>query len=452
MPRLRAIFRCCVLAAAISACLAPAASPAWGSPSEYPLIVDFLYDLARDYRKQGDLERALQELDKALLLDPRHAEALNERLDILALLRDRLVTIDAALDALREQEQPVPPAAPPPTRSLPPAPAAPPSTPAAPMTQTVPPTVTRQRRPGAASETLEWMRAELREAQSRISAGVSSLQSGVRSLHAPRVAARLQVPDPAVNGTRWFYVFGPGGRVGYGARPNGQEIFIAVPAGEIEPVVIRIIDADTRGRYDEMDTSWDTVTAFAVYGDGPAPLALRVIGPEEPDDTVVTFGPFRPIQGEIRGEWLVFRVQAQGLSGNDNNLFGMEVTPATAEGFVREASLRLPDRPGAVLRVFPEIPPEAAMVRALNFDLDRDGGRASMVRVRQDGARDGWVPVRGSESGVWVATTVTVPPGTEGTRWVYRIEKGAQREGNAALGVTDAWGTPLPLYFKGRAR
>ncbi len=296
------------------------------------------------------------------------------------------------------------------------------------------------------------MRAELREARSRISSNVSSLWSGVRSFQAPRAAARLQMPDPAVNGTRWFYVFGPNGRADYGARPNGQEIFIAVPAGEIEPVVIRIIDADARGRDDEMDTSWDTVTAFAVHGDGAAPLASRVIGPEEPDGTVITFGPFRPIQGDIHGQWLVFRVQAQGLSGDDNNLFAVEATPATAEGFVREASLRLPDQPGGVMRVFPEIPPGAALVRALNFDLDRDGGRASMVRVRRDGARDGWVPVRGSDSAVWAATTVTVPPGTEGTRWVYRVEKGAQREGNVALGVTDAWGTPLPLYFKSRDR
>ena len=240
-------------------------------------------------------------------------------------------------------------------------------------------------------------------------------------------------------------MFGFDGKPGDGALPGGQGLYIEVPPASA-PVRIRILDADTRGRHDELDGAADTSTAFLVYGRYGLLLASQVVGRGAADQTRLAFGPFPPEQGDAQDGARVFRIEAQGLAGNDANLFAVEVEPRAAQCYTYQAAVRLPARPGARAGLFPEIPLGTATVRATNYDLDPDGGRAMMILRRRDGSRAGQACVAASASGAWASTTIPVPAGADDARWAYVVEKAGQRNANAAFVVTTGWGHLLRLY------
>jgi hypothetical protein len=150
-----------------------------------------------------------------------------------------------------------------------------------------------------------------------------------KTLAMRRESRPLRVPDPWKNGVQWFYIFGPEGRQTDGAddRPGDPLVlYMELPRETKSSVSIRVIDADTQGHRDEMNGGWNTSTSFGVYG--RTQLDSRIVGPHEPDGTVVEFGPFSPDQGDPQGDQVVFHLEVAGVAGDDNNLFSVEVLPA----------------------------------------------------------------------------------------------------------------------------
>lgn len=257
----------------------------------------------------------------------------------------------------------------------------------------------------------------------------------------------VRVPDARVNGTKWLYVFGKEGKADYGALPDAQRVYIDVPAASNEPVSVRVIDADTRGHNDEMDGAADTSTTFRLLS-GEKELESQSVTPNTPDRTTVTLGPVNASRGEAVGDQRRFCLEAQGGSGNDNNLFALEVRPADAQCFSQQPAVRLAESAGAQMQFYPEVSQGASQVlEEHNYDLDPDGGSAALVPVRRDGQSLKAVPLASSGSGAWSSTSVPVPPGADGTRWKYRIKKGSQIRGNMAFRVNDQQGRALPIYF-----
>ena len=262
--------------------------------------------------------------------------------------------------------------------------------------------------------------------------------------------AAVRFPDSHENGVKWFYCFGKNGNLFYGADPEPKSYYVVVPKGS-GPVTIRILDADTTGAYDERDGTWDTATRFTVYG-GARQLASETVSVDAPDRTTLTFGPFEASQGEDEGDGDVFRVAVEGLEGDDNNLFAFEVEPDSARMFSYNFSFRLAPHEEDRMNFYPEIPLGMTVVQVGNYDMDSSGGKARFIAPA---STPGWFglpqrltyPVRSSESAQWAWTALTLPDELTGTRWIYRVVKETQTEGNAGIAVKDDTGHLLPTYF-----
>ena len=368
------------------------AGPVPAAASSHGTVADFLYHLGLEYRRTNQLEQAEHELYKALLVDPDHAAATEELETVRSLMR-------AGGNLVAQGPSTQEPSSEPTIQALP----------------HVPPLI------------------------------VPGLAPGRSSSRSTRLSAATRVPDPIVNGVRWFYVFGQAGKPDYGALSGIQGVFVEVPYEAEGSVRIRILDADIRGRHDEMAGTWDTWTAFRVLS-GSTLLESRVIGPESPDGTTIDFGPFSLTQGERHGDHVLFRVEAEGLDGDDNNLFAYEIVPSSAQVFSFAPAFRLAEEAGARMQFFPAVPEGTTRMTEANYDLDRTGGHATLIPFTRDGSTAGRIPLASSGSEEWAFTEIEVSPETTGTRWTYEVTKDTQRKGNMAFQLTDQEGIQLPIY------
>lgn len=380
---------------------------------------EFLYQIAREYRRTGQYEEAVHNLRKVLLVNPTHSGALRELRQIEAVVvTQRQEAMDHALTGMQTQLDQL----------------------------TTATDAGRATRAETDAEALAKFRSQSEALTRRVVTGTApGRASTVRAPKLAPLAPVVRAPDASVNGVRWFYVFGTGGEPDYGALGESHVTFIEAPRNADAAVRVRVLDADTREKHDEMTGGWDTSTAFRVFG-GSQMLDMQVVGPEAPDGTIVDFGPFTPEQGQIRNDAAVFRLEAEGLDGDDNNLFAYEVSPASSQVFSFQPSIRLAKEAGQEMRFFPAIPSDATRLTEANYDLDADGGRLSLMRMAQTGRSAGSVPLAGSSSEAWALTDVDVPADTAGTRWTYTITKGEQRKANMAFQVTDQRGAAVPIY------
>ncbi len=257
-------------------------------------------------------------------------------------------------------------------------------------------------------------------------------------------AEAARFPDPSQNGVEWFYVFGSEGSKYYGADSEPKEFFVEVPKSSGGPVMIRVLDADIVGKRDELAGSWDTSTRFTVYA-GDKELDSHDVGQDRADGSIVEFGPYSLEQGEDSGENVVFRIQVQGLDGDDNNLFAFDIEPPQTQFYAYNPSIRLATQEGSVMRFYPSLPPGTSLLREQNYDLDPSGGIATMHPSSRALWKTFWV--KNSGSGQWAVTDVPVRPEESGRRWMFRVTKGTQVKGNMTLKFDDQAGTPIPIYF-----
>lgn len=357
-------------------------SPEWAAASA---TVDFLYQLAQEYRKAGLVDEAIHELHKALLLEPNDPK-----------VSAALAELESLQAARRQQE-------------------------------------------------MERTMAQLERGRGGGAGGQPVLPSTVSSPRASSGRAR-RVPDPRLNGVKWFYVFGRDGNPDYGALAQVQQMLVDVPRSAEGPVTITVLDADTRGRHDEMAGDWNTSTAFRVLS-GSTLLDSRTVSPEAKDGTAVQFGPFPIEVGEVSGDRSRFRVEAEGLEGDDNNLYAFEVRPASAECAVPLAAIRLAVERGARMRFYPFVPEGTTCITERNYDLDPEGGWVTLRPAGGTGRGARSIPMAPSGSAAWSATEIEVPDGADGARWTYQVTKATQHKGNMAFRLSDQRDEPLSIYL-----
>ncbi|MEP0986830.1 hypothetical protein [Ekhidna sp.] len=197
--------------------------------------------------------------------------------------------------------------------------------------------------------------------------------------------------------------FGADSKPGWGDDDHTQIFFFIVPESFTKPVYIRVFDPDIGGQYDEPNGEWDTGVKFSVYGGKGAHsepdakkidpvgnfksgtlLASKLFQSEEKyDGKWYSFGPFNPMDGEefpqLNGR--VFKVIAEGIAGNDGNLYkyflstknfeNKEVEGANA--FTYEYSFRLPEVKNSVAHLYPFIEDDVISITQHNFDFDFEG-------------------------------------------------------------------------------
>jgi hypothetical protein len=287
------------------------------------------------------------------------------------------------------------------------------------------------------------------------------------------------VPAPVEN-IPFLVTFGADGCTSWGDDDFSQTFFFLVPESFTQPIFIRVFDPDTGGANDEINVSWNTRTNFSVYGGEGAHsdpdaqetdpvgnyrsgnlLASKTFGNDpEWDNKWYTFGPFNPAEGEFQEQFggFVFKVIAEGLEGNDGNLYKYFLSTHPdqnypiegANAFAYEYTFRMWDDPRQVSHIYPYIDEHTISVRVSNFDWDDDG----IIRVVSV-ARQGQ-PLRVSGDNNWKTDEFTIFPEERNTSLDIQFYKlgskyskpgsPAIRNNNVVINIRNQYDQTLPFY------
>jgi hypothetical protein len=287
------------------------------------------------------------------------------------------------------------------------------------------------------------------------------------------VSGHAQPVPAAAENIPYLVTFGANSLTSWGDDDFCQTFFFVVPKTTRVPIYIRVYDPDCSGALDEMKTAFNTVTSFTVYGGKgcitePDARNTEPVGKyrsgnllatrdfsDDPkyDRGWYTFGPFDPSSGEDVPQYggLVFKVIAQGKSGDDGNLYRYFMsTKADAneaiEGgnaFTFEYSFRLYDDPKEVSHIYPYVDDRVISVRQNNFDWDNDGS----IRVVSVAKRGDEVTTSGDDQ--WVHSDHPIVKQELNTSLDIRFIKrpdGAIKNNNVVFYVRNQYGELLPFF------
>lgn len=279
-----------------------------------------------------------------------------------------------------------------------------------------------------------------------------------------------KVPTEQSN-VKYLYVFGADGKSTYGAmRDEPQVVFVKVPASYTGDVSISVYDPDATGSVDEKSGDWDTTTKFSILGGDKAYTSIaetdethllndkaettptnyyegdlldsKIFGNDpQYDKSVYRFDPIDASKGEEVDGFRYFKIVIEGLSGDDNNLFSLEISPEDSEAFSFSPAIRLAETRGAKMSLYPAIPSDAARIVEHNYDLDATGGSIDLISPSK------YFNIKGSDTGMWARTQIDVPSKDMGRRWVYEITKDRQKQANMAVTILTDKGRSVPIYF-----
>jgi hypothetical protein len=201
----------------------------------------------------------------------------------------------------------------------------------------------------------------------------------------------------------FLMTFGKKAEVSWGDDDYSQTFFFLIPEAFKEPIFIRVFDPEVGGENDEQNGEWDTQISYEIYGGAGCYsnkdaretdpkgnyksgnlLASKTFG-QNPryDNNWYTFGPFNPSEGEYVSQFggYVFKVIAEGISGNDGNLYRYFLSTSPSDNrpveggnaFAYEYSFRMWDDPNQVSHIYPYVDDKTITVRLSNFDWDDDG-------------------------------------------------------------------------------
>ncbi|MCB0759837.1 MAG: hypothetical protein KDC01_15370 [Flavobacteriales bacterium] len=271
----------------------------------------------------------------------------------------------------------------------------------------------------------------------------------------------------------WLVTFGSNSLTSWGDDDFCQTFFFVVPKTTIVPIYVRVFDPDCSGAIDEAKGEFNTITSFSVYGGkgcisepdaretDPVGnyrsgnlLATRDFGADSQyDQKWYTFGPFDPSSGEYMPEYggRVFKVIAQGKSGDDGNLYRYFMSSKSnaneaiegGNAFTFEYSFRLHDDPKEVSHIYPYVDDRVISVKQSNFDWDGDGS-IRVISVAKKGD-----PVATSGDDRWVHSVHPIVKEELNTsldiRFIKRAD-GAVRNNNVVFYIRNQYGALLPFF------
>jgi hypothetical protein len=280
-------------------------------------------------------------------------------------------------------------------------------------------------------------------------------------------------PAPGIDSNIPFLVtFGKNSQTKWGDHDFVQTFFVEIPVNLTQPFYIRIFDPDVSGKFDESKNSFNTQTRFSIYGgkgtvssknaikDLPVGskqsgtlLKNKIFGSESRyDKQWFTFGPFNPMEGELNTQeynGYIFKILAEGISGDDGNLYKYFVSSEAHENvpleganvFTYEYTYRLHDEIGSISHVYPFITEDVIAVHIKTFDLDDD----SYMRLVSVGKRG--EPIVGSKEDKWATSVHDILPQEKKTSLDIQIIKSKSKpNNNMVMSITNQYGKNIPFY------
>ena len=271
----------------------------------------------------------------------------------------------------------------------------------------------------------------------------------------------------------YLMTFGNQAEASWGDDDFSQTFFFLVPESFKEPIFIRVYDPDVGGEVDELNGTWDTRVVYSVYG-GVESYSNKDAQETDPkgnyksgtllaskafmenpryDNNWYTFGPFNPTEGEYVAKFggYIFKVIAEGVSGNDGNLYRYFLSTTHSankpvEGgnaFAYEYSFRMHDDPSQVSHIYPYVDDKTVTVKLSNFDWDNDGIIRTVSVVKQGQLS----PVSGDNS--WVEDEFKILEDEKNTSLdIQFIKKRSApiKNNNVVINVRNQYNELLPFY------
>lgn len=271
----------------------------------------------------------------------------------------------------------------------------------------------------------------------------------------------------------YLMTFGANSETSWGDDDFSQTFFFLIPETYKKPFYIRVYDPDTGGKIDEQKGDWNTRTTYSVYGgnecwsnmDAQSPdpkgnyksgnmLATKSFAEStQYDESWYTFGPFNPTEGEYVKKFggYVFKLIAEGVSGDDGNLYRYFLTTEKnenkpiegANAFAYEYSFRMHDSYNEVSHIYPYIDDRTISVKQTNFDWDNDGF-IRIVSVARKGQLE-----KVSDDNDWVTSEFKIIEEEKNTSLDIQFIKQkttAKKNNNVVIYVRNQYNELLPFY------
>ena len=253
------------------------------------------------------------------------------------------------------------------------------------------------------------------------------------------------VPENDTN-VKFLYVTGPDGDPLRGAEDHTITLHIDIPENEQDSVKIGIFDPDTGGDADgrtDESNPWNTDTEITLSGQGGEIYNKKFSDDSNYNNRFYYFESLSNTDGKKVGSSYRFTLDITAVSGDDANLFKVSVSPASAKVSSPNITFRLAEREGENMHFYPLIPAGVDQITVLNYDLDHDGGTASI----HDPGNNQDYAVEDSSSGKWHDTTINLDSAKR--RYLdYKIIKGTQYWAHAGIQIKDKNGNQIPIYFR----
>lgn len=267
--------------------------------------------------------------------------------------------------------------------------------------------------------------------------------------------------------------FGNKSDLSWGDDDFSQVFFFVVPKTNDAPFFLRIFDPDTGNDLDELKGEPNTTTRFSVYG-GKGTITTNAAKSTDPtfgynsgtllayeqfsdeatyNNTWFSFGPFNPSEGEYAPEYggYVFKLIADGVSGNDGNIYNYFMSLSKTENkpieggnaFTFEYSFRMHDDESQVSHIYPYIDDKAISIKQGNFDYDNDG----LIRIVSVARTNEYLKISGDNE--WKFSEHLVYPAEKGNsldiQFIKKKPVGAKNN-NIVFYITNQFGEFLPFY------
>jgi hypothetical protein len=271
----------------------------------------------------------------------------------------------------------------------------------------------------------------------------------------------------------YLMTFGGNAITSWGDDDFCQIFFCVIPSSQTDPVYIRVYDPDTGGDLDEVKGEFNTIVNFSIYaGKGcwsdtaaqsihPAGnyksgylLSSKSFGADPKyDKKWYSFGPFNPFEGEyvekLGGR--VFKIIAQGISGDDGNIYKYFLSTSPVENvaveggnfFTYKYHFRLSDDQKHICQIYPFVDDKTISIQVSNFDWDNDG----IIRIFSIAKNGIYCDVSGEDN--WIVREFPIVAEEKNSTIEIQFIKNQSllvKNNNVVIAIRNQYGISLPFF------